>query len=375
MQTDADAMDVVVERVEPLPLARRPQPGLPTRTLADLIAEVILGGKSPKTRMAYRSDLDDFLAWLLGWAVNLPADPQHLRNDAQLATAVNAALQRLLTVTEGDIKRYLDTLRQHATPRSKRSPQLSEATINRRLTPLRRLFGRLQRYGMITINPMDDIKPANLGTISATVYLTRSQARRLLDTCVEPPITLREQRDHAIMALMLKTGLRSSEVLGLQVADLAVVEGHAVAWVTRKGQKRGRIKLGRAVRQLIQVYLDAAGITRGPIFRRLIAAKQPRRRLTPGEPRERRAKQYQVGERLAYVGLRYLLKQRFKEAGLSELLSPHSLRHSFITLALRGGAKLVQVQHAAGHSNPATTMRYAHGLDDLDDNATDYVEL
>jgi len=186
-------------------------------------------------------------------------------------------------VTEGDIKRYLDTLRQHATPRSKRSPQLSEATINRRMTPLRRLFGRLQRYGMITINPMDDIKPANLGNISATVYLTRSQARRLLDTCVEPPITLREQRDHAIMALMLKTGLRSSEVLGLQVADLAVVEGHAVAWVMRKGQKRGRIKLGREVRQLIQVYLDAAGVTSGPIFRRLIAAQQPRRRLTPGQ--------------------------------------------------------------------------------------------
>ena len=78
---------------------------------------------------------------------------------------------------------------------------------------------------------------------------------------------------------------------------------------------------------------------------------------------------------MAYVGLRYLLKQRFKDAGLSALLSPHSLRHSFITLALRGGAKLVQVQHAAGHGNPATTMRYAHGLDDLDDNATDYVEL
>ena len=47
-------------------------------------------------------------------------------------------------------------------------------------------------------------------------------------------------------------------------------------------------------------------------------------------------KQYQVADALAYVGLRYLLKQRFKDAGLNALLSPHSLRHSFITLALRG---------------------------------------
>jgi site-specific recombinase XerD len=82
---------------------------------------------------------------------------------------------------------------------------------------------------------------------------------------------------------------------------------------------------------------------------------------------------YRVYEPLSYAGLKYILRSRFAAAELSAHLSPHSLRHSFITLAIRGGATLAQVQAAARHADPRTTMRYVHGMDDLDNNAVDYV--
>ncbi|KAB8141370.1 tyrosine-type recombinase/integrase [Chloroflexia bacterium SDU3-3] len=55
--------------------------------------------------------------------------------------------------------------------------------------------------------------------------------------------------------------------------------------------------------------------------------------------------------------------------------SPHSLRHSFVTLAIRGGASVAQAQAAARHKDPRTTMRYAHDLQNLDDNAVDDVKF
>ena len=63
------------------------------------------------------------------------------------------------------------------------------------------------------------------------------------------------------------------------------------------------------------------------------------------------------------------------EAGITANVTPHSLRHTFITLALAGGAPLHKVQYAAGHADPRTTERYDRQRDNLDDNAVDYVKL
>src|SRR5919199_2824824 len=88
----ADAAVTLVERTDgPSPrlqVADGPAAPLPPRTLADLLAEVILRGKSLQTRNAYRADLEDFLVWLLGRSVHLPAEPERLRVDPQAAQAV-----------------------------------------------------------------------------------------------------------------------------------------------------------------------------------------------------------------------------------------------------------------------------------------------
>ncbi len=171
------------ERINPGDRARRRhQPPSssatpPHRTLADLIAEVMLRGRSERTRQAYRSDLQDFLIWQLGTAVTLPADLETFRTDPQLVAEINAAVLALRQVTEADISRYLDHL---SAPKDGRRA-CTPATLNRRMTPLRLLFQRLLRYHLIAVNPMEFIKSRKVSNVSPTLYLNRAQARALED--------------------------------------------------------------------------------------------------------------------------------------------------------------------------------------------------
>ena len=136
--------------------------------------------------------------------------------------------------------------------------------------------------------------------------------------------------------------------------------------------------------------LRAAGISDGPLFRRL-------RHCAPDPEQPAAPRRYAVHGQLSYDGLKYILQTRFTAAGLHLKLdpppatsdprkkpntaaqarrtkvTPHGLRHSFVTLALKGGASLTKVQEAARHADPKTTMRYAHDQNSLDDNAVDYV--
>src|SRR5262249_19899846 len=184
-------------------------PAVPRRTIADLISEVVLRGRSERTRTAYRVDLHDFLFWLLGREVTIPIDLAELPPDAPAALALNTTMAALQQVSEGTINSYLNHLRGGLKP----------STINRRLTPLRLLFQRLHRYHLIAINPLEFIKSAKVSAVSETVYLSRAEARRLEDACAGE--TLRDLRDRALLIFMLRTGVRSAEALGLRAEDLA----------------------------------------------------------------------------------------------------------------------------------------------------------
>ena len=329
-------------------------PATPVRTVADLISEVILRGRSERTRTAYRVDLHDFVFWLVGREITIPIDLAELPANAPAALALNATMTALEQVHEGTINAYLNHLRGGLKP----------STINRRLTPLRLLFQRLHRYHLIAINPMEFVKSAKVSAVSETVYLSRAEARQLEDACAGE--TVRDLRDRALLVFMLSTGVRSAEALGLRVEDISTVDGHTVAWVLGKGGARERVKLAPRAHKLLRAYLAAGEIAEGMVFRRV--------RRVRSEPRAGDGPlMYRVYEPLSYAGLKFILRSRFAAAELSCHLSPHSLRHSFITLAIRGGATLAQVQAAARHADPRTTMRYVHGMDDLDNNAVDYV--
>ncbi len=371
----------------------------PRRTVASLIAEVIARGRSPQTKRAYAADLDDFLTWWLGQvgqpyrSRSVRADPTAMLSDDILAAHLDSTLQALQLVTEGQIQQYLDHLEDRQHPGD--PPAHAPATLNRRLTPLRLLFGRLHRHRLIAVNPMEDIRSRRTGNASTTVYVTRSQARELLAACADERLS--DLRDRAIVLLMLTSGLRASEVISIDVADLQLVEGHHVVWVAGKGGARERVKVQPHAWDALHTYRAAANVGSGPLFRR-VHAIGPRK----SAPANLTVSQRIGDARLSYTGLYALLQERFLRAGFVDAardgrpasdraarlgrrphgakvtaprLALHSLRHTHITLAIRGGAPLPVVQKGARHGNVQTTMRYAHDMDSLDDAAGDYVKL
>ncbi|GAC1364424.1 MAG: site-specific tyrosine recombinase XerD [Herpetosiphon sp.] len=309
--------------------------------------EVIQHGKSAQTRRAYRSDIEDWLCFLLGRSLHLEPGNEPL---------INAALARIQQVTERDVTAY----RAHLL-----AGNLAPATVNRRLTPLRLLFRRMHRYQLIAVDPLEEVRGERLQSHSDTVWFTSEQARRLISACTGD--RLPDLRDLAIVRLMIRTGLRSRELLGLNLGDLATIGRHNVIWVQGKGGARERIKLPPDVRQTLDEYMTAAAINDGAVFRRVRRVRQADGNMG-----------YRVDQRLSYPGLVRILRTRFAQAGLLDVAdrgtkqpSAHSLRHSFVTLALQRNIPLTKVQAVVRHADPRTTMRYAHDLDDLEDNGVD----
>lgn len=381
-----DADDGVLIRVQP------------HRTVASLIAEVIARGRSPQTKRAYAGDLDDFLTWWLHQvgqpyqSRSVRADPDEMTVDAALAAHLDSTLQALQLVTERDIQQYLHHLEGDVGVDA--GPLHAPTTLNRRLTPLRLLFSRLHRHRLIAVNPVEDVRGRKTSNASTTVYLTRNQARELIAACAGPRLS--DLRDRAIIILMLTSGLRASEVISIDVADLQIVEGYYVVWVKGKGGARERVKVQPHAWQAMTAYRTAAQLDDGPLFRR-VHAVGPRKQLPPGTAQDQR-----IGAtRLSYTGLYALLQERFLKGGFVDAgsgnaaaaaatpatrrkhgakvsaprLALHSLRHTHITLAIRGGAPLPVVQKGARHQNVQTTIRYARDMDSLDDAAGDYVKL
>ena len=143
-----------------------------------------------------------------------------------------------------------------------------------------------------------------------------------------------------LLALLLAlNGLRISEALGADIEDLDFERGHGTLKIVRKGGKHVTIPLAPRTSRAIDLYIGER--TTGPIF---LGAK--------GGRMDRYAAD-RTGKRLA------------RRAGIAKRISPHGLRHSFITCALDAGVALRDVQEAASPADPRTTMRYDRGRGSL----------
>lgn len=140
---------------------------------------------------------------------------------------------------------------------------------------------------------------------------------------------------HALVGLLLLNGLRVGEALGANVQDLETERDHRVLRVRRKGGQRVAVPLADPTAAALDTLIGAR--RRGPVF------LGSRGTHTTG--------------RLTPAGAAYLIRKVAHAAGVNTL-SPHSLRHGFVTLALEAGATLTDVQDAAGHADPRTTRRY-----------------
>ncbi len=214
---------------------------------------------------------------------------------------------------------------------------LAPRSLNRYLSCLR-LFYRYQlRIGGIQKDPTVLIDGPKLGR-GLPKALTEAQVEALIDAPdTSTPLGL---RDRAMIELMYATGLRVSELVGLQVGQLN--PGQGTVRVFGKGNKERIVPLGEEALMWMQRYLDQARpqMLKGSLSEHVFVSSR-KKGLT----------------RQAFW---YAVQRHAKQAGITEAISPHMLRHSFATHLLNHGADLRVVQLLLGHSDLSTTQIYTH---------------
>ena len=221
--------------------------------------------------------------------------------------------------------------------RSLQEARLSRASSVRCLSAVRGWLRFLMRERMIEESPT--ISPVS---ISRGVRLPRTLSQQdviaLLELGAIP--TLEDLRDRAMVELLYATGLRVSELVMTEAGQVNLDVGYLR--VTGKGAKQRLVPMGERARQLLQQYVEEA-----------------RPRLL-----KKRASRYvfvsRRGGPLTRQAFWKLLRCRARRAGITQVISPHMLRHSFATHLLEGGADLRSVQVMLGHTNIATTQIYTH---------------
>jgi integrase/recombinase XerD len=261
-------------------------------------------GVSANTLAAYRSDIARFVRWRQAHA------PGPL------------ASMGIATLTG-----YVDYLGQCG---------LAPGSVCRHLASLSTFFRFLIFDGRLTENVARLLLAPAVWDRLPTV-LGPPAVDRLLDT---PPTETRlGRRDRAALETLYATGCRASEVVGLRPGDLDLVAG--TARCIGKGDKERIVPLGSRAREALRVYLRDDR----PV---LIAARSETASVFVSR----------TGRPLSRVGLWAIVKTHARAAGLPEGVSPHTLRHSFATHLLAGGADLRAVQEMLGHASIATTQIY-----------------
>lgn len=216
---------------------------------------------------------------------------------------------------------------------------LAPASISRCVVAVRMFYKFLQLEGLVSANPAEWLVAQKMWQRVPRV-LTVKQVGELLTA--PRRIDKYYLRDTAMLELLYATGCRVSEVCRLRVVDLSLPERRIRC--EGKGGKQRIIPIGGRAIQAIQAYV--AGL------RPLLSARQP-------QPSEELLLS-RSGRAMDRVMLWRLVKLYVQRAGIDSQISPHSLRHSFATHLLAGGADLRQVQEMLGHASIQTTQIYTH---------------
>jgi len=214
---------------------------------------------------------------------------------------------------------------------------LSPATIRREVSAIRTYFGFLIGDGRLTADPSDRLESPQRWRRLPEV-LTFAEIEALLAAPhVEEPLAW---RDRALLELGYGAGLRVSELCGLGLTSLLLDEG--LVRVFGKGSKERLVPIGRSVIGAVSTYLHTLrpSLDRGKSGARLLLNAR--------------------GEPLSRVGAWGVVKRCARRAGITKRVTPHTLRHSFATHLLEGGADLRAVQEMLGHADLSTTQIYTH---------------
>jgi integrase/recombinase XerC len=267
----------------------------------------------------------------------------HLRQERRLSPHTHAAYSRDLqalaqycdqrskddwpALTAHDIRAFAATCHRQG---------LAGRSIQRRLSAVRGLYEFLLREGRIGHNPAQDIR-APKGERRLPKVLDVDQMDRLLSIDTEQPLAVRDQ---ALMELMYSSGLRLSELTGLDLPDLDLDAG--LVSVTGKGSKTRVVPVGRKAAAALQAWLGL------------------RAELLPPESVQRALFIGRGGKRLAARSVQQRLDQWARRQGMEGRVHPHMLRHSFASHLLESSGDLRAVQELLGHADISTTQVYTH---------------
>lgn len=279
-------------------------------------------GRRHSTLVSYGLALRQLAAWLLARGVidTQAVTPRHLRS-------FGAAL---LT------HRYR---RSHAEGALEKP--LSPSTRYNRLNHLRHFFGWLTKEGITLTDASSGLPLGFHGRGLPAGVLTEDEAERLLSA---PPGTTLGMRDRAVLELFYSSGLRRAELSALDLSDVDL-SARLVFVRCGKGGKARVVPLGQSAESAIARYLKES---------RPYLLNNPSTALFLG------ARGLGRGKRLKGSGLGDLVKQAARAAGIERRVTTHTLRHSFATHLLRGGAGIRHVQEMLGHSRIDTTEIYTH---------------
>jgi len=272
---------------------------------------VVEKGFSENTKFAYQNDLHQLASFVEEEAARRGTIPPWAAFDRQ------SMLRYLLELKE---RRYAAT------------------TVARKVAAIKSFFGFLVAEGILRDNPTRDVPSPKVGK-SLPRPISIAQARLLL----EQPSKLstpEAKRDRAMLELLYATGMRASELVSLNLADIDIEGGYVRCF--GKGHKERLIPIYRQAALVLKEYLTEARphLVRSSEEKALFLNRR--------------------GERLTRQGLWQILKGYAKEAGLEAKVTPHTLRHSFATHMLSGGADLRSVQELLGHANISSTQVYTH---------------
>lgn len=251
---------------------------------------------SVHTILNYRLDLEDFKAFL---------------NEKPLE-----AVDYLL------LRKYLAVLKEK---------NLSARSVGRRLSALRSFFKFLTREGYLKANPITSVSSPKQDK-HLPLFLTEDEASKLIESAL--PKDEMGLRDRAILETFYSTGIRISELTGLNTDDIDFIG--CILKVMGKGRKERIVPIGDKALSAIRDYLDKRKKQSEALFLN------------------------KFGRRITTRGVRGVVGKYIHLSNTRQGISPHSLRHSFATHMLNRGADLRSVQELLGHANLSTTQIYTH---------------
>ena len=281
---------------------------------------------SPASRRVYEYAIDQFIAWYC-------SEPR-------------LALNRIVVV------RY----RMHLESRG-----LAANTINQQLAAVRRLAHEAADSGLLSpelaagISRVKGVK--QLGFRSGNWLSAEQSSQVLKDACGD---SMRAKRDYAMLAMLFGCGFRRSELVGLELDEIQMRQGHwAVVDLIGKGGHIRTVPIPNWVKAALDQWIRAAGVTEGRIFRAVARAGKV------------------WGKGISQNVVWYVVKTCCERAGL-EHIAPHDLRRTCAKLCHTSGGELEQIQFLLGHASVQTTERYlgckqnlGHPVNDLFDLRTD----